>query len=492
MKWVRSSRRHLPAKVPIRLASLGHTNVAEDEADPSNVTRRTPSVKECRYWLAALIVLAVATRIWLFAGYEPGAEPDTGTYLSAARDLLAGDLSRSEGRRTPGYPLFIALVGEAPRRIVLAQMALGIGTSVLLFLMAMRMTGRPGVAFAAGLSYDFNLQQLFLEAALLTEPLTTFLVASTVLVLLTTMRRLRRREGAWVLALATGICGAAAIMVRPQFLFFLILLPPLVLCAASGLRWPSRRAWLHSVVLALPMLLAVLGWAKVVQSRTGYFAMSTQSGFGLVNHSVEFIELAPERYATVRDILLKYRAQRIAAAGHAGNTIWYAWPEIQEATGWSLPEASRQLQQMSMQMFAQHPLRYAQSVAQAWLQFWTVPIIWTPERISPAWLAQPLQAVWWIEHKLLRLCNLVFVVVVAAVVLSRRVRDSLRWDLDVTAISAVILASSLLQAMADRGAGSRYAMTVQALIVLVLIVSAARLRLNAARTKGASALHQAA
>jgi len=150
------------------------------------------------------------------------------------------------------------------------------------------------------------------------------------------------------------------------------------------------------------------------------------------------------------------------------------------------------MQQMSMQMFAEHPLRYAQSVAQAWLQFWTVPIIWTHERISPAWLAQPLQAVWWIEHKLLRLCNLAFVIVVAAVVLSRRVRDSLRWDLDVTAISAVILASSLLQAMADRGAGSRYAMTVQALIVLVLIVSAARRRLNPARTKGASALHPAA
>jgi len=246
------------------------------------------------------------------------------------------------------------------------------------------------------------------------------------------------------------------------------------------------------VLVTLPMVVAVVGWAKVVESKTGYFATSTQSGFGLVNHSVEFIELAPERYATVRDILLKHRAERMAAAGHAGNTVWYAWPEIREVTGWSLPEASRQLQQMSMQMFAQHPVRYAGSVARAWLEFWTVPIIWAPERISPPWLAQPLQSVWWLEHKLLRIANLLFAVLVAAVVVSRRLRAAARWDLDATAISAVILASSLLQAMADRGAGSRYAMTVQALIALVLMVSASRMRTSTNKSGKAIGLQQAA
>jgi hypothetical protein len=236
----------------------------------------------------------------------------------------------------------------------------------------------------------------------------------------------------------------------------------------------------------------VLTWAKVMESKTGYFTMSTQSGFGLVNHSVEFIELAPERYATVRDILLRHRAERIASFGQAGNTIWYALPEIRQATGWSLPEASRQMQQMSMQMFAEHPWLYAQSVFRPWLEFWTVPIIWAPDRISPPWLAEPLKAIWWVEHKLLRLCNLLFVALVATVVVSRRVREAVHWDLGAGAISALILASSLLQAMADRGAGSRYAMTVQALIVLVLIVSAARVRMKASHTSSLRALPKTA
>ena len=145
-----------------------------------------------------------------------------------------------------------------------------------------------------------------------------------------------------------------------------------------------------------------------------------------------------------------------------------------------------------MQMFSAHPLLYADSVAHAWLEFWTVPIFWASERISPSWLAPPLRGVWWVEHKLLRLCNLLFVVLVVTVVVSRRVRAAVRWDWDATAISAVILASSVLQAMADRGAGSRYAMTVQALVVLVMIVSAVRLRMRSATRGSRDAVPEAA
>ena len=147
------------------------------------------------------------------------------------------------------------------------------------------------------------------------------------------------------------------------------------------------------------MVAAVLGWAAVVYVKVGHFTMSTQSGLSLVNHSIFFIEDAPARYAQVRDILLEYRAKRIAEVGHPGNTMWSALPAIREATGWSLPEASRELQKMSVQMFLQHPLRYAISVASAWLEFWTVPAMW---------IAPSLDRLWWVEHKLLRLANLAF------------------------------------------------------------------------------------
>jgi hypothetical protein len=311
---------------------------------------------------------------------------------------------------------------------------------------------------------------LFLEAALMTESLTTCALAWMTVQLLPTLSRLQAGRTAPTLAAAVGVLGALAIMLRPQFLYLGLLLPLLILYAASGLRWPSCRSAVHAVLVGAPIALSVFSWAKYVEVKTGHFAMSTQSGFGLVNHSVEFIELAPPEYAAVRDILLRYRAQRIAVAGHAGNTVWYAWPEIQRTTGWTLPEASRELQRMSSQMFAEHPARYAASVFRAWLEFWTVPIVWDLHHVEPAAMAVWLDRVWSIEQKLVRVANLVFVVLTATAVASWRVRQALHWDLQVWTIALLVLGSSVMQALADRGAGSRYAMTLQALVVLTVIV----------------------
>jgi len=416
-------------------------------------------------WLLALIVASVLIRAWAPFPDQPVKVPDSGTYVTAARDLMSGDFSRGLGRRTPGYPLLITAFGENARALMLAQMTLGVLTGALLFGITLRMTGRPVLGFAVGVLHSLNLQQLFLEGVVATETLSTAMAVLTVSTLLFALHRIRTGRESGAIVVAVGVLAAAAILVRPQFLFFALLLPAFVLYAAAGLGWPSRRAVGLAALVTGPMVAAVLGWAAVVYVKVGHFTMSTQSGLGLVNHSIFFIEHAPARYATVRDILLEYRAKRIAEVGHPGNTIWYALPAIREATGWSLPEVSREMQRMSAEMFIEHPLRYAVGVASAWLEFWTVPAVW---------MAPSLDWLWRVEHKLLRLANLMFALIVCGVFISRRFRKTLRWDLGTTVIAVLILGSCLLQALAERGAGSRYGITSQSLIVLVVMVAASR------------------
>jgi hypothetical protein len=108
-------------------------------------------------------------------------------------------------------------------------------------------------------------------------------------------------------------------------------------------------------------------------------------------------------------------------------------------------------------------------VARAWVDFWTVPQIWQLDRVTPAWLGPALDAAWWVEHKLLRLANVAFVALAFVALVSRRARQRVQWDLDMTGISAIILLSSVIQALADYGASSRYEVTVQALVVLVVL-----------------------
>jgi hypothetical protein len=200
--------------------------------------------------------------------------------------------------------------------------------------------------------------------------------------------------------------------------------------------------------------------------------MTTQTGFGLANHSVGFVEYAPPRYEPIREILLRDRALVFAEKGHFGNTSWFALPEMIGATGKNIPQLSRELQDMSVYLFREHPARYALSVAKSWVDFWTVPIIWIHSNVKSETLASVLDAVWWIEHKMLRVSNVLFVALVGLIVPFAGVRRRIGWNLALTIVSTIILASSLVQALADYGASSRYAVTVQPLVLLVLAIVA--------------------
>lgn len=425
-------------------------------------------------WLAALLLLGVALRWVAFAGYPAQSYPDTGTYFRAAAELISGDFSVGQGRRTPGYPLVIALAGLSSGGVVALQWAAGIATSLMLFALVRLVGGSPALAFVAGASYNLNLQQLYQEADLLTETFSTFSVAATLVALACTIRRLRQGRSAWGLLVLTGVAGGYAVMVRPQFVVFGIVVPLALIWAQGGWRWPTWRSVAVAAVGTLPIVLIVLAWCAVVWVKVGYFTMSTQSGFGMVNHPIDYIEQAPAPYEKVRDILVRTRDARIAEVGHSRNTIWYAWPEIQRATGWTLPEASRHFQRMCTQMFAADPMRYAVSVAHAWYDFWAVPIFWEPGQIRPPWLGAWLDKVWSWQMWALRLFNLAFVGLVALVLAWPRARRGTGWGIELTAVAAVVLMSSVVQALADQGASARYAIPTQAAVVVVVVVAAWR------------------
>jgi len=428
------------------------------------------------HWFISLLILGSVLTVGFLGGHPAQTYPDTGTYLRAAQELVSGDFSVGQGRRTPGYPLFIVAVGGSEQALVIAQKVAGLLTSALLFGITMLLTKRPALAFAVGVSYLVNLQQMFQETALTTETLSTLSVAATVAALLLVMARLGKGQLPTLLMLALGVLAGFAILVRPQFIFFLLLLPVMLVYAVSRLRRPTTRSFAAATLGTAPALLMLLIWCAVVYVKVGYFTLSTQPGFGMVNHTIDYIELAPERYAVVRDVLIKTREARMAEVGHTRNTIWYALPEMQRVTGWSLPEASRQMQRMCTEMFIAYPGRYAVSLAMAWRDFWTVPIFWQPESVKPPMLGTALQGLWKVEHLLLRLANLAFVCLVVAVAVSVRVRRTVQWDAGLTAIAATVLLSSIVQALFDQGASSRYAIPTQALVVLVLMVSAARAR----------------
>ncbi len=427
-------------------------------------------------WLVILLLSGSLLRLGFWFAYGPVGYSDTGTYMRPAQNILTGDFSNYDGRRPPGYPLVLAIAGLSPDGTWALQMLMGLAISVLLFYVAFALTRRPGLAALVGMTYNLNLSQLFFEANLVSETTATFATTGVAALLLVSYQRIHDKRRVWPWLLGLGLMAAFATLTRPQFLFLPLLIATLIGYASrgrtgTGIWRPAGRiglAFLTSTAL-------ILGWCWFNYAKVGFFTISTQTGLTLMGHSLAFIELAPDRYATIREIYIRHRDEKRArTGGHAA--IWEGLPEAMAATGLSLPALSSQLTRMSIEMFARHPLRYASGVVHAWVDFWAAPMYWQPAMLRVPRMSRFVGLAWrLVEQPIVRLASAVFLGLIAVATLSPALRRRLRWDLGLTTLSAIVLGTSVVQALAIWVENARYAISVQPLVIVMVLSAAHRL-----------------
>jgi hypothetical protein len=427
------------------------------------------------FWFAIVIFIGLALRLGLWLVAEPKVLPDTSTYMELAEQILRWDFSAYEGRRTPGYPVLLLLSGQSLQCTWVLQMIAGLAISACLFYIALVLTANARFACFVGSTYNLNLGQIFFETNLIPETETTVLVCATIACLVWMQQRLRRDDRARGSALLAGILAAAAIMARPQFVF----LPVIVGIAAGYLslyigRCSWRRVVAHTSLAMAPGVLAILAWSSFNHFQVGRFTLSTQSGIGLMEHTIAFAELAPPEYEVMRDVLVAFRDRHLAQTGRYTAT-WDALPALKQATGLTLPALDRQLIKMSLSLILERPLRYLVLVADAWISFWVVSTPSSIREIRPKILASMLGAVWKLEQFILRIGNALFLGILGMAVCFKAFRLRVGWEFVHTVISAVVLSSSLLQAFVLGVDNARYGVTVQALIFFIVMIVAYRL-----------------
>jgi len=414
-------------------------------------------------------------RLGLWLVYSPVAYPDTGTYMRPAQSILARDFSTYDGRRTPGYPLVLAIAALSADGTWALQMLMGLAISVLLFYVAFVLTRRPGLAALAGMTYNLNLSQLFYEANLLSETTTTFATTGVAALLLISYQRIHDKRRVWPWLLGLGLLTAFATLTRPQFVFLPLLTATLIGYASLG--QPGTRVWRSAGRIGLTFLTStvlVLGCCWFNYAKVGFFTLSTQTGMFLMEHTLAFVELAPDRYAAIRDIYIRHRDEKVARTGRHTAT-WDGLPEAMAATGLSLPALSKELTRMSIEMFVRHPIRYATGVAHAWADFWAAPMHWQPAMLRVPLVRRIVGLVWRLEQPILRFANAVFLGLVAVATLSPVLRHRLRWDLGLTTLAAIVLGASLVQALTIWVDNARYGITVQPLVIVIVLSAAHRL-----------------
>ena len=149
-------------------------------------------------------------------------------------------------------------------------------------------------------------------------------------------------------------------------------------------------------------------------------------------------------------------------------TIWDAQFDMMDSTGLSYAQLSDYLLGMSLEMIARHPFLYLRSVSSSWLTFWLPVNYYELSHVSWRPAALLLQIIWRSEKIVMLLLNALFLLL-SARSLHRAVRARDLFGLD-TMVIAMVLATSVVQAVMEYGHNDRFAAPVYPLIYYIVVV----------------------
>ena len=254
--------------------------------------------KDKIFWgilLAAAIVKAAAFA-WLIWGHPLGEQalvfPDSLGYVYPAQTVLTyGSLWEAVSNapmllRTPGYPVFLALVqltgGNMTWAVIAAQNLLSLCLLLPVYLSARRLggigTARLAAAFCAISALYFTL-----SFAILTETLCVFLLAWFVFLVLRWLTHPRKRD-----LFGAALLLAAAVYVRPVVYYFI----PVGFLLLVLYAWKQKsRTFLFQAVCCflLPLALSVGAWQLRNYSQTGYAGFTSVGAYNLYMWNEDFI-----------------------------------------------------------------------------------------------------------------------------------------------------------------------------------------------------------
>ena len=252
--------------------------------------------------------------------------------------------------------------------------------------------------------------------------------------------------------------------------------------------------------LCAPFLILVCSWCLINKNNNGFFTLSTLSGFLTTTTVGNFIELAPNQFAALRDPYVQKREQNYREYGpnNFGETIWKARDEYMknsgEITGWDntvqlSPQRrfallSQKVAEMTSSLILHHPILYAKNIFHGLIRYWE-PGYFSPstsscinERapgtkdgpvIKSGRIHQMILRLWEIEKPIAKGLNWLFLLSVPIIFLMMIFRGSQTATLLMIPICATLLNSLASAAFAyvDQRNGEPYLPLVYLTVVIV-------------------------
>jgi 4-amino-4-deoxy-L-arabinose transferase-like glycosyltransferase len=233
--------------------------------------------------LAVLLAAGVVLRLAFMLAYRPAFVGyfDTAVYLDAAKGALFWD-----PLRPAGYAVFLRMVHAVDAHLtltILVQHVLGIATAVLLY-GTVRGIGAPRwLALVPAAAVLLVGDQVFLEHAVLSEPLYTFLTAAGVYAATRCLDANRGLLWAAVAGLALGMAATARLAGLP-----LVPLVALWVFVAPELAWRRRAAM--AVIGAGAAAIVLGGYLVAAHEQTGYWSFARDGAYQFYGRAATFAD----------------------------------------------------------------------------------------------------------------------------------------------------------------------------------------------------------
>jgi len=427
-----------------------------------------------RTLLLGLLAVCLCVRIGHWSSGRPRAYPDSAEYMAVALSIETWDFHSYTGERTPVYPLFLLLCGLDTQRVWILQSIMGVMISFLLFRIVLLLTHDPIMGFLAGLAHSLSLNVLFFEAAILAETVSTFCL---ILCLFLLLRNLNGAKESWISYALMGFTVGLGALVKPLLLYLPFLIACILLFHWRIRRRPLRRVAVYLSAFLFPSFILLGGWSIFNKAAVDYFGTTTLLGYNLMQHTGQMIDDAPQEDATIREIFIRYRNNRMDLTGSATFTVFDARQEMMLATHTSGAGLSKILTGVALRLIAGHPIVYARSVFGSWKSFWSVPMSEVPYGIFPGKVGRILETLWTGEKEIifgLRLAFLIIVMVRAVLILRVRLAPK-RSDITLASwfLAAVVLMGSIVQACFESGENARYSLPFQSLMIAYVVIAVA-------------------
>jgi 4-amino-4-deoxy-L-arabinose transferase-like glycosyltransferase len=414
-----------------------------------------------RHPVATIILFGLFSRIICMLLYRHiTIYPDSEGYIYLGRLLADGNLAGYTGERSPGYPLLLAAAGNLLSVAVAFQAVLGLVTAVYLYKTLLRLHFKAKAALVITLLLNSLLHVIFYETAILTESFTLFFMTLIFYMLFSSFFTPVRNIKKIVLL---GFLLGCLTLIKPFYVFL-----PFVIYGLDVLRNFSLKRIINTGLLIVVFPLAsFLGWSYVNKVNTGYFVSTTFYGINMAQNCVWFAEKAPEEYKQISTIYVKHREQAVKQKKDVAMTIWFAYDDLKDATGLGFPDLSQKLAGFSKAAIQDNPADYAQQVFVSWMDFWKVDMYWNYDDFSTKYANKVLLAAWLVQWSLLLAIKAIFVLLLPFVAIkairNRRVTPGV-------VIGAVVLATSLLQAIVTYGTNSRFSYPFEFLMVIAVLL----------------------